>query len=66
MRGADLPSSQHHRTGPAGSCESRGNYAERGHSDSWLAQLNSITEVLDPRQSPGLRDLAHEVRRWAE
>ncbi|MFC9762842.1 GntR family transcriptional regulator [Rhodococcus jostii] len=43
----------------------RFNVYEVGH-DSWLAQLNSITEVLDPRQSPGLRDLAHEVRRWAE
>ncbi|QSE91550.1 GntR family transcriptional regulator [Rhodococcus pseudokoreensis] len=34
--------------------------------DSWLAQLNSITAVLDPRQTPGLLELAHEVRRWAE
>ena len=34
--------------------------------DSWLAQLNSITAVLDPRQSPGLLDLEHRVRRWAE
>ncbi|MFE7418255.1 helix-turn-helix domain-containing protein [Rhodococcus sp. NPDC057529] len=34
--------------------------------DSWLAQLNSITAVLDPRQSPEVLDLAHEARRWAE
>ena len=34
--------------------------------DSWLAQLNSITEALDPRQSPELLDLEQRVRRWAE
>ncbi|MEN0135933.1 MAG: GntR family transcriptional regulator [Rhodococcus sp. (in: high G+C Gram-positive bacteria)] len=34
--------------------------------NSWLAQLNSITGALDPRQSPGLLDLAQRVRRWAE
>ena len=38
---------------------------EVGH-ESWLAQLNSITEVLDPRQSSELFDLEYKVRQWAQ